>query len=1646
MWNLLKGVFRSLSKNKIAVIGLTFLIFISIGVYTVLTSCTSAISHTYNKVCNESNLHDFTVNELYRTSDPIFRLNRGECPQGEDSSQFKSIGYSADYIPNTSPTTPYMVPWALNNTENNGVWTRQYRFALDYTDITGDNSDVFEFWQRNKNNSEYEDLLFPELTIESDVELTYLDAPGTYSGSPQSTKTHDQINTELNEPDNLIVGDSKKSEQQQIDDFIKQKESELVNFVINQDSPMNDYLSDLKNNHQIADYQKFKALNITSSADSIYYKIVQANQEDTIDKIATFDNYKNLRSTNFSSNLNPNQHRDFNPLARFGDDYKNLLIARNDIDIRTTPTKDVLHCPFMKYADVVNNEEKIYIEAKILLMSLSNVTFGMEDKYNNDLIPLSEALQQNKRWDDWDSNLINKYNDFVNYIKPNSATIESIVNKGYRYTLQWSQSTGTIYSWQMDLFTSKFAFVNPQYMQANKKKPLDASLYENNVSYKTYKDNHGGNASLEDWLNSIPYKTSNDDEVTDINSAYTFSSWFNLICKNPRYLQYTVANSSGDKGLETPYIILGSAISANFMYPIVSLDRLIPNPKKECIIFTNQDGYQRINDAFRSSEVESYFVAKFNNGETKSNKTKILNDINDPNNDARKSMMYPNNIKIAYMNNDTSNVLSPAALRIAFIPTLIDKLILADAILVVFIFILSFLICIFVINNYISKKRIEIGIMRANGVRRRKIVFSLIPFALIPATIGAICGYFIGFLLQAPALNLFHNYWTLPSTFVGFNLLTLLISIIVPFLICFATSTLTSIFVLRKPTVKLFRSDIDYKSNIISRHIKRPFSSWSVISKFRISLAFNYLWKLLVLSVMSSLVLTSIIFAMSINGKFDEAKNTTYAAQKYNYAIDLFSPTTQGGQYIPYDSSYIGQNGFVKSVEGTNFIPNNMYDDDPNSEPQWTIDDSYRNMFGNAYYANNIHLSKRYYEDQLFNQFKLIPEYREFVCDNNMSFANMLYPNTDDGVGQQMDINYLKNRSMVKSFLDMKVGFSQMSTNPWGIATSLMPENNKMSADSKTDDLINEAGEKAFDSKSDWYNLQVPTELDTSITHIRDLFSYEDGKYHLNPDKCLAPLNSAISEALLWFEHILYSDSTIFNGEKAGNLDYNIQYNQIPLNSDDETYTYLSTTGVSKNIKGDDIRIVGLKQLLDQNGSLTNTISNKSVLLLDSNNDNIANRIAVDKQNYVTHPMIVNAYAAKKHHLKIGDTIQVQINNKSDRFDKILNNQTSSNDNVWFNVVGINQTFQNEEYYISQELANSLLGLRNHLDSTQNVNNWYFDYGNNGGITTGMSNMEFVTGFIDPSDYDESQVITYNLSDPQKLGIDNLNMNVNEDKCNLTPYGFNGVFEKSENGGLLNNGFYLYSPSGLYPASDSWNSKNVENLIKWGANTEVVNEIIFNKNKNNPLFVQIEGLYEDYKQALIKWKNGSGSEDDVKAALKALTDKSPDLIKKIINTFGNTAYAQIITNVIDKLGNQQIYNGLSNTINTLEVVILTCITLLVSLIVILISSMLISNSQKLSAILKALGYSDRSNLESFLAVYIPTIIIGLIIAIPISILLVFGFTNIIFGVGGILLTSSIHWWYYLIGIAGTIGLLSVSGFIGYYQLINESLVMRLKTN
>ncbi|GHU30998.1 hypothetical protein FACS1894166_01640 [Bacilli bacterium] len=77
-----------------------------------------------------------------------------------------------------------------------------------------------------------------------------------------------------------------------------------------------------------------------------------------------------------------------------------------------------------------------------------------------------------------------------------------------------------------------------------------------------------------------------------------------------------------------PFFVIGSGITADFIYPIINIQHPTPNPNKECILFTNTAGYQEVFDSYRGNATENYLVGTFKN-KNKSERQKILNDINE---------------------------------------------------------------------------------------------------------------------------------------------------------------------------------------------------------------------------------------------------------------------------------------------------------------------------------------------------------------------------------------------------------------------------------------------------------------------------------------------------------------------------------------------------------------------------------------------------------------------------------------------------------------------------------------------------------------------------------------------------------------------------------------------------------------------------------------------------------------------------------------------------------------------------------------------------------------------------------------------------------------------------------------------------------
>jgi putative ABC transport system permease protein len=147
------------------------------------------------------------------------------------------------------------------------------------------------------------------------------------------------------------------------------------------------------------------------------------------------------------------------------------------------------------------------------------------------------------------------------------------------------------------------------------------------------------------------------------------------------YSQFVLNEASG-----TPYLITGIGITPDYIYPMVSLDRLTPNPENECINFVNDVGYERIFDSFRSNAQENFLVCKVIDG---SNVDSIIKDLNEW---CRENMTWPSGVTAVYAADDVSNHLSTSALRITFIPKLIESVSYIDLLLTLFFIVLTLII------------------------------------------------------------------------------------------------------------------------------------------------------------------------------------------------------------------------------------------------------------------------------------------------------------------------------------------------------------------------------------------------------------------------------------------------------------------------------------------------------------------------------------------------------------------------------------------------------------------------------------------------------------------------------------------------------------------------------------------------------------------------------------------------------------------------------------------------------------------------------------------------------------------------------------------------------------------------------------------
>ncbi|WP_117275799.1 FtsX-like permease family protein [Mycoplasmopsis edwardii] len=690
------------------------------------------------------------------------------------------------------------------------------------------------------------------------------------------------------------------------------------------------------------------------------------------------------------------------------------------------------------------------------------------------------------------------------------------------------------------------------------------------------------------------------------------------------------------------YIIIGEDMTFDYFYPILDENNLQVNTKDQAIVYVNNNGFDRIRQAYRGTAVKEYMTIKYDNkaeGSVANFKDKLEQFVQARIDDVAK-------LKRTFMYNELDPINPERSLRVKTTEQIIKSVTYTSNILLAILITLVTISIIFIIKRYIANKNTVIGILIAQGYTPLQIASSLSVFAIFTLLIGDLLGYIVGFMLQSTGIRILENYWTVPVETLYFEPLSLILNIVIPLI----AMTLLIIFIalrsLRYKSIDLMSGIVEVKINELHNKYQKLFKNRSIKTKFGTSLIFNSFWKLTSFAISVILASITTIVGFATFGVFEKSINETYINRKYNYKFDLVTPTKEGGLYNPF---------FVEDLDRVLYVP--------------VGDIRELNQYQSDYFGAGKSKSINLTDEK-----------------GNVKNGN---PTPFDGhVITQFSVNIKIN--------------SSVSVDPFEVVYNSLPDTQKSRILQLRDKvgfalMKSQEGVQFQDNgKSNIIDLDK-----TLANNVTEFFQYIpnpeniiNGKFFfVQWDKDQKVFNHKIistDEYRDEYRNFLVKGYQYI--EKHTNVkDYFVSFNGLIFNNDtNETYTYLEST-----YKKEDIKLYGY----NHNSKQIKVVGKEEQNLLYEIED-LFRKAGSDVTKPI--PLIVNNVSRKKFNLNRGDLIKLKINNKVDRysllFDKKLNNGSYENKleelekEYTFYVHEYNPTFINNEFIIPKSAADEIIG------------------------------------------------------------------------------------------------------------------------------------------------------------------------------------------------------------------------------------------------------------------------------------------------------------------------------------------------------------------
>lgn len=404
------------------------------------------------------------------------------------------------------------------------------------------------------------------------------------------------------------------------------------------------------------------------------------------------------------------------------------------------------------------------------------------------------------------------------------------------------------------------------------------------------------------------------------------------------------------------YKVVGFTYAPDYVYPLISFSMPIFDEKNNSVIYINSENYNEVIGISDNSYAIKYnyetnrkFEINMSTGEEGEKNTDPILKIFDEDG-------------IIMDMNTVTRIGRIGALQLEFAS---DRL-FAEYFLYLLLAI-SVLIIIVITKKRIDDERLQIGVLKSLGYNRFSIAISYLVYPIIGSLIGGVLGYFIGILVHEPISSILRSYYAVPLANYSINFGYLKTCILVPMILLSVLSYLIALIMLRKKPLQLLREGSNLKVNFFSKILNKLTRIFPFNLRFKYSLAFRSIGKLLIVfltSFSTGLLITLILIGSNL---FNNVIDKSFSGIGYKYMAASngfyeFDEKDSKSDYVlsvsmPIDQ-VLSKDGNPKPIENKEDISLNMTGLDVDSKYIKILDDDEKNIIDKLDDTNGIIINK----------------------------------------------------------------------------------------------------------------------------------------------------------------------------------------------------------------------------------------------------------------------------------------------------------------------------------------------------------------------------------------------------------------------------------------------------------------------------------------------------------------------------------------------------------------------------------------------------------------------------------------------------------------------------------------------------------------